>query len=78
MIRDIAAVLGARGGFFDGFLKSTAKLIKSNEIGVRFKYVYWEICIWFGRQCRIESGCSKMYYYIILAVMPILYVLIVS
>lgn len=29
---------GKRGGLFGGVMESTAKLINSNEIGVRFKY----------------------------------------
>jgi AFG3 family protein len=41
MMRRSAEVMGARGrkggGLFGGVMESTAKLINSNDIGVRFK-----------------------------------------
>lgn len=45
MMRRSAEMMGARGGrrgggIFGGVMESTAKLINSNDIGVRFKYVY--------------------------------------
>lgn len=44
MMRRSAEMMGGRkgrkgGGLFGGVMESTAKLINSNEIGVRFKYV---------------------------------------
>ena len=48
MMRRSAEMMGARGGrkgggIFGGVMESTAKLINSNEIGVRFKWVQGNI-----------------------------------